>query len=222
MAKATQAQTTGRTDPPNADDETDEPNTVETPSEEREPEPLPLDVTFEILKNQRRRLVLSHLDAVDGETTIGELAEHIAAIENDCTVQELGAQQRKRVYIGLYQCHLPKMDDASVVDFNRNRGRVELQAEADPLFEYLEEEDESADGDAVDGDDTATESESVDPRPYAGATLGMGALFATTQLLGYYLIASLVVFTFLAGVLYTCRGMSVPTATSTEAETEGE
>ena len=157
-----------------------------------EPEPLPLDLTFEILKNQRRRLVLSHLKTVDGESTIGELAEHIAAIENDCDVQALGAQQRKRVYIGLYQCHLPKMDDAGVIDFNQSRGRVEIEPESEPLYEYLVDE----------GDDTdEPEHDTVDPRPYGAATVGIGALFGITQFMGYHLFPSALVCGFLAAVV---------------------
>ena len=158
---------------------------------------LPLDLTFEILKNERRRLVLDHLRTVEGESTIGDLAEEIAAVENDCTVQSLGAQQRKRVYIGLYQCHLPKMDDAGVISFNQSRGRVELNPEATPLFEYLEES----------GDDEGEEgaAETTGPLPYAVATVATGAAFALLQALGYYLLASGVVFVLLASVLFLGR-----------------
>lgn len=160
-----------------------------------EPEPLPLDLTFEILKNQRRRLVLSHLRTVDGESTIGDLAEHIAAIENDCDVQALGAQQRKRVYIGLYQCHLPKMDDAGVISFNQSRGNVAIEPEAEPLYQYLVDDD--AEEEPGDG--------SVDPRRYGAATFGIGALFGVTQFMGYHLLASVLVFAFLGAVLYFSR-----------------
>jgi hypothetical protein len=86
-------------------EETPEPSVSETETEEQPAETseeLPLDVTFEILKNRRRRLVLQFLRDAEETTSIGELAEHIAAIENDTTVQQLNAQQRKRVYIGLY------------------------------------------------------------------------------------------------------------------------
>jgi len=158
---------------------------------------LPLDLTFEILKNERRRLVLDHLRTVEGESTIGDLAEEIAAVENDCTVQSLGAQQRKRVYIGLYQCHLPKMDDAGVISFNQSRGRVELNPEARPLFEYLEESGDD------EGEGEATETDG--PLPYAVATVATGAAFALLQTLGYYLLASGAVFVLLASVLYLGR-----------------
>ncbi len=100
---------------------------------------LPLDQVFEILKNSRRRETLQYLHRNDGKTTLSEVAEHIAAIENDTTVQAISSTQRKRVYVGLYQCHLPKMDDTDVVDFDQNRGTIELGPNADQLDQYLDQ-----------------------------------------------------------------------------------
>ncbi len=108
-------------------------------------EALPLDVVFEIIRNERRRLVLEFLEDVDEQTTLSDLAEHIAAIENDTTVEALSAQQRKRVYVGLYQCHLPKMADSGVVEFDKDRGTVRPGENADQLEPYLAVSSESAD-----------------------------------------------------------------------------
>lgn len=100
---------------------------------------LSLSEAFEILQNKRRRDVLRHLAASeDNTTTLSELAEHVAAKENDIDRSELSSTQRKRVYIGLYQCHLPKMDDLGVVDYDQDRGTVELQNGA-KLLSYLPE-----------------------------------------------------------------------------------
>jgi DNA-binding transcriptional ArsR family regulator len=107
---------------------------------------LPLDITFEILKNRRRRLILKYLEDEPDSTPIGELAEHIAAIENDIDPRQLDSQQRKRVYIGLYQCHLPKMDDAGVIEYNQTRGIVDLNDSAAPLYEYLDPQEEEPEG----------------------------------------------------------------------------
>ncbi|MFB6075094.1 MAG: hypothetical protein ABEJ89_08785 [Haloarculaceae archaeon] len=112
----------------------------EEPTEERRD--LALDHVFELLKNSRRREVLTYLNDVDDEVAIGDLAEHIAAIENDTTVEDVSSSQRKRVYVGLYQCHLPKMDDMDVVEFNKNRGRIRLGPNAAELEEYLVSDDE--------------------------------------------------------------------------------
>ncbi|MFD1647790.1 DUF7344 domain-containing protein [Haloarchaeobius litoreus] len=108
---------------------------------------LPLDIVFEIIRNERRRLVLQYLEETDEETVaLGELAEHIAAIENDTTEQALSAQQRKRVYVGLYQCHLPKMADSGIVEFNKNRGTISQGPNVDQLEPYLNVDTSKNDG----------------------------------------------------------------------------
>jgi hypothetical protein len=98
---------------------------------------LSKDTVFELLKNQRRRDALTFLREEGGETTLSDMAEHIAAKENGIEVQALTSSQRKRVYIGLYQCHLPKMASAGVVEFDKNRGTIELLPEADQLEQFL-------------------------------------------------------------------------------------
>lgn len=109
----------------------------EEPETEVEPSRLSKDTLFEIVKNQRRRDVLSYLKRRNGEATLGELAEHIAAKENGVEVGALSSSQRKRVYIGLYQSHLPKLADTGVVDFDKGRGDVRLRPAATQLDAYL-------------------------------------------------------------------------------------
>lgn len=100
-------------------------------------EELPLDKVFEILKNSRRRQTLAYLNENSGNATLSDLAEHIAAIENDVSVRALSSDQRKRVYVGLYQCHLPKMDDMRIIRFDKHRGTVELTALATQFDPYI-------------------------------------------------------------------------------------
>lgn len=108
-------------------------------------EELSLSTTFELLKNSRRRETIAYLLEHDGTSTLSDLAEHIAALENGIEVIELSSDQRKRVYIGLYQCHLPKLDKAGVIDFDKNRGTVVLNPSvADQLVPYLQPEQPSA------------------------------------------------------------------------------
>ncbi|MDZ5810225.1 hypothetical protein U4E84_02495 [Halorubrum sp. AD140] len=108
-------------------------------TEEGRPRPLSLDVIFDVLRNRRRRLVIQTLEERDGETTLSDLAEHIGGIENDKPPNALNAQERKRVYVGLYQCHLPRMDDAGAIDFDKNRGTVVRGPQADAYLTYLEQ-----------------------------------------------------------------------------------
>ncbi|NKE37607.1 ArsR family transcriptional regulator [Natronococcus sp. JC468] len=99
---------------------------------------LSKDVIFELLKNRRRREVLTYLLEADETVTLGELAEQIAAWENDTDVNALSSDQRKRVYVALYQTHLPKMDDAGIVEYDQDRGLITLADNADLLMMYLD------------------------------------------------------------------------------------
>lgn len=147
--------------------------------------PLPLDQVFEILKNRRRRLVLHYLEENDGESSLSDLAEHIAAIENDTTIKAISSTQRKRVYVGLYQCHLPKMDDMDIIDFDQNRGTVVLSSNAEQVKSYLGEPDEQN-----------------WHRMYLGASISGFVLFLVSQFGGhqYGLTRTVVLLTLLVGI----------------------
>ena len=119
-------------------DESDVTNLTIDRTEDPPEEAIPLDVVFDILRNRRRRLVLSAIEEWDGSTTLSELAEHIGGIENSKPPHALNAQERKRVYVGLYQCHLPKMDDAGAIEFDQNRGTVERGSHAEVFHTYLD------------------------------------------------------------------------------------
>lgn len=121
-------------------------------ADQAEPEPIPKDTQFGMLKNRRRRDILRYLRENGGESTLSDLAEFIAAKENGVERRLLSSDERKRVYIGLYQCHLPKMNDARVVDFDKRSGGVTLRPEADQLFAYIDDDapDDSEEGDEAD------------------------------------------------------------------------
>jgi hypothetical protein len=90
-----------------------------------ETDDLALDRIFGVLKNQRRRQVLEYLGTTDGQASLSDLSEQIAAWENDKAPRMISSSERKRVYVGLYQSHLPKMDDAGAISYNKQRGLVE-------------------------------------------------------------------------------------------------
>ena len=106
---------------------------------------------FELLSADRRQAVLLYLDSTDGRTDLGTLAEHIAGRECGCSPAELSSQQRKRAYVGLYQCHLPKMADAGVIKYDSDRGTVALNERSNRLLKYLyfEENEQSGEPEGV-------------------------------------------------------------------------
>jgi hypothetical protein len=108
-----------------------------------EGESLPVDRVFGLLKDERRRLVLAYLGQQDGPVSMDELVEYVATFESDEAVSQLDAADRKRIYVDLYQAHLPMMDGLGAVDLDRSRGKVEA-GERFELFErYLSSEGKS-------------------------------------------------------------------------------
>lgn len=100
---------------------------------------LSTDQVFMLLKNERRRRTLSIL-ADEEETTLSDLAEQIAAMEHDTTPDALSSSERKRVYVSLYQCHLPKLAECGVIEFDSSRGDVSRRPKAATLEAYLDNE----------------------------------------------------------------------------------
>ena len=82
-----------------------------------------LDDILTVLSSSRRRMVCRSLASVE-ETTLDWLAESVAAVENNKDVASVTGKERKRVYVSLYQLHLPKLDDYNVVDFSKQRKTV--------------------------------------------------------------------------------------------------
>jgi DNA-binding transcriptional ArsR family regulator len=96
------------------------------------------DLVFTMLSNQRRRYVIHHLKQRGEQVTVRDLSRQVAAWENGVGVEELDYKQRKRVYTSLHQTHLPKLDDAGVVEYDRDRGTVSLGSAAVELDVYME------------------------------------------------------------------------------------
>src|SRR6056297_1507882 len=96
---------------------------------------------FDAVKNLRRRYVLYYLQRYGGPVDLGELAEQVAAWENDTTVAEVSPGERKSVYSALHQTHLPKLESAGVLRYEAERSlvrttdkaaRLDLQLASDP------------------------------------------------------------------------------------------
>ena len=103
---------------------------------------LSQDLVYDLLSSPRRRMVLYYLRNTDGTSTVLELAEQIAAIEYDTDVESLTRQQEKRVYVSLYQTHVPKLADAGIITYDQESGDVRLTNQARRVDEYLTTETE--------------------------------------------------------------------------------
>jgi len=96
------------------------------------------DEAFDVLSNRRRRYTLHYLLRNDKTARLGDVAEQVAAWENDKTVSSVTSAERKTVYSSLQQFHLPKLDERNIVSFDERAGEIELTDRARDLDIYLE------------------------------------------------------------------------------------
>jgi hypothetical protein len=96
---------------------------------------LPLDDVFDLLAEQRRRYAIYYfIDAEDDTVDFEALAEQIAAWETD---GDPSTERVDQVSIDLYQVHLPKLDEAAVVDFDHRSNTVRFWGQPS-IEEYAE------------------------------------------------------------------------------------
>ncbi|WP_224338507.1 DUF7344 domain-containing protein [Haloprofundus halobius] len=94
------------------------------------------DVVFDLLKNDRRRMVMSLLAEEAEPVTIGDIAGTIAADEAD----ETPAPEKvyKSVYVSLQQTHLPKLAENGVIEYNRSTGTIAPGPNLEKVLLYVE------------------------------------------------------------------------------------
>jgi hypothetical protein len=90
---------------------------------------------FDLLSNHRRRYTIKYARQ-NGSITLSDLAERIAAIEQEKSVDQITSAERKRVYTSLQQTHLDRLEDAGMI---RTQGDViELTDRARELEVYMD------------------------------------------------------------------------------------
>ena len=90
----------------------------------------------DVLRNDRRRLVLEQLRAGDGTETVSDLSEHIGGIEADESPPPRNVRQS--VYVSLHQTHLPKLDKLGIVEYDPDAKTVSLADNAADVGVYME------------------------------------------------------------------------------------
>ncbi len=104
----------------------------------RPEERLSREEAFEILYNSRRRATLEFLHRHGRPCSMDELIDHIAATENEVPIGELTDQQRRRVYVSLYQTHLPLLDEADAIEYDQSTQAIEPGPCLDELLPYFD------------------------------------------------------------------------------------
>lgn len=97
------------------------------------------DEIFDVLSNARRRCIVHYLKKHgDRRVELCEIVDYVAAWEADTSIDKLDSDRRKSVYSAVRQTHLPKLEDAGLIDYDHMRGGVELTDELQEVQLYLE------------------------------------------------------------------------------------
>ena len=77
------------------------------------------DTLFKAMGDRRARHVLSYLDAASSEVlTLEDIADAVAEWEAEAGAATDAEDHRRRVAIDLHHNHLPKLDEAAIVDYD--------------------------------------------------------------------------------------------------------
>ncbi len=101
---------------------------------------LSSDEIFSLLSNKRRRFILRHLKKEKQPVDLSQVVEEVAAWESDKPVEELTEDERKRVYVSLYQTHIPKLAAAGLINYEDVERTVELTDSANQIKPYIDDE----------------------------------------------------------------------------------
>lgn len=102
-----------------------------------------VDDALSLLADRRRRYALYHLRdraaTTDREATVSlqGLARRVAAVERGTDPEQVLEDEFERVYLGLQHNHVPRLEDAGVVEYDEDDRRVRFVGTGDALAECL-------------------------------------------------------------------------------------
>lgn len=102
---------------------------------------LDLGVALDLLRNRRRRLVLDYLNEnspADYDDVVDYVVREEAGLGYSTT-------EHKRVYVALYQNHIPKLDEAGVVEFGGTDSPITRGPAFERVYDSLDRLREEAD-----------------------------------------------------------------------------
>ncbi|GAB3035938.1 DUF7344 domain-containing protein [Natronobiforma cellulositropha] len=92
---------------------------------------------FDVFSNARRRRTVRFLKRQHGSCDLAPLVEQVAAWENDVPREAVTRAQRRRVYISLYQTHLPMLEEHGIVAWDADGHYIELLPSEGTFDPYL-------------------------------------------------------------------------------------
>ena len=88
-----------------------------------------LDTVLDVCGHKHRRIVLATLANKPQSTSINELTNAVVKYNHHVSASETDDETVKRVHVGLYQTHLPKLAEVGLIQYNSEEKVVEPTSE---------------------------------------------------------------------------------------------
>jgi DNA-binding transcriptional ArsR family regulator len=92
---------------------------------------------LEMISSKRRRYVLYALQS-EKKATFGEVSDRVAIWETETPLEELDERTRQNIRVDLHHTHLPKLEDAGIIRYDRQSGVVHLRDLSDATENVLD------------------------------------------------------------------------------------
>jgi DNA-binding transcriptional ArsR family regulator len=92
-----------------------------------------LDTLYSVLADRKRRRILRYLSDHVEPVSVPQLATELATLEYGSEASALQTEQPLHTHISLLHVHLPVLDDAGMVDWDRNTDTVAISSDLQEL-----------------------------------------------------------------------------------------
>lgn len=92
---------------------------------------------LELIGSKRRRYVLYALQN-EQKATFEEVTERVAIWETETPPEELDERTRQNIRVNLHHTHLPKLEDAGIIRYDRQSGVIYLRELSDATERFLD------------------------------------------------------------------------------------
>lgn len=112
-----------------------------------------LDEIFDLLSKERRRYVLYYLDQAEGKVSLDELVKQIHDWETAPSDDSVPSDAYEDIVISLEHNHLPKIEDATHIEFQREDQQIrvsDLSSESGVLLSVSKALDQPSSSEDID------------------------------------------------------------------------
>lgn len=98
---------------------------------------LDRDTVHDLCRDKHRRIVIAVLAEQQRPLTLNDLAKTILKHNHHVPLTEASGQTITRIKTSLYHCHVPKLVEAGLIEFDAERKLVEPNAEFEQIEAHL-------------------------------------------------------------------------------------